>query len=437
MTDILIILVLIFFNGFFSLAEVALISARKNRIEAMAKEGSRSAASALKLMNDPDRFLSTAQVGITIVAILTGLFSGETFAEKFGELLLSLGMSENYAQPVAQIIILVIVTYMSCELGELFPKKLGIDRAESMAKLTAPLMTFFSRVSMPIVWLLSRNTELIARWFNLNPENHNVTEEEIKSIIQEGTDSGEVQEVEQDIMERALALGDQTVEQVMTHRSDIVFLEASMKSSEVQKIITEDTYAAYPVVGDDPDEVIGVVTLKGLVAHLWQKDFSLRKILHKPLYFPENMTVYKALEELKRNKFNRALVVDEFGSVQGIIVLRDIMEGLVGQIPDEDETLDIVENADHNSWSVSGQCQFYDFLAFFDEEDLYTPDYNTVGGLILDVLERIPVAGERLEWKSFEFRIVKMDGTRIDTLLVRHTPLPQDDKKGDGEKSNH
>ncbi len=175
MTDILIILVLIFFNGFFSLAEVALISARKNRIEAMAKEGSRSAASALKLMNDPDCFLSTAQVGITIVAILTGLFSGETFAEKFGEQLLSLGIDENYAQPVAQIIILVVVTYMSCELGELFPKKLGIDRAESMAKLTAPLMTFFSKIMMPVVWLLSKNTELIARGFNLNPENHNLT----------------------------------------------------------------------------------------------------------------------------------------------------------------------------------------------------------------------------------------------------------------------
>ena len=430
MTDILIILLLIILNGFFSLAEVALISARKNRIEAMAKSGSRSAASALKLMNDPDRFLSTAQVGITIVAILTGLFSGEEFAGRFGSVLSSLGMSEVYAQPVAQILILVVVTYMSCELGELFPKKIGIDRAESMAKLTAPLMTFFSRLSMPVVWLLSKNTEFIARCFNLNPEEHSVTEEEIKSIIQEGTDSGEVQQVEQDIMERALALGDQTVEQVMTHRSDMVFLEAGMTSKEVQDIVTAETFAAYPVVGDDPDEVIGVVTLKDLVSQLWQKDFSLRKVLHKPLYFPENMTVYKALEELKRNKFNRALVVDEFGIVQGIIVLRDIMEGLVGQIPDEDETLDIIENADHNSWSVSGQCQFYDFLAFFDEEDLYTPDYNTVGGLILDLLERIPSAGETLEWKTFDFRIMKMDGTRIDTLLVRHKPQPKEDESG-------
>ena len=419
MVDIIIIAILILFNGFFSLAEVALISARKNRIEAMAKEGSRSALSALKLMNDPDRFLSTAQVGITIVAILTGLFSGEEFAGKFGSLLAELGMDEAYAAPVAQIIILVVVTYLSCELGELFPKKIGIDLAERMAKLTAPLMTLFSRIMAPVVWLLSKNTELIARCFNLNPEDHGVTEEEIKSMIQEGTDSGEVQEVEQDIMERALALGDQTVEQVMTHRSDIVFLEAGMTSTEVHKIVTEDTFSAYPVLGDDPDEVIGVVTLKDLVSHLWQKGFSLRKVIHKPLYFPESMNVYKALEELKRNKFNRALVVDEFGSVQGMIVLRDIMEGLVGQIPDEDETPDIVENADGKSWTVSGQCQFYDFLAFFDEENLYTPECNTVGGLILDVLEHIPAAGEKVEWESFDFRVLKMDGTRIDKLLVR------------------
>lgn len=435
MTDILVILILIAFNGFFSLAEVSLISARKNRIEAMAKAGSRSAASALRLMNDPDRFLSTAQVGITIVSILTGLFSGEEFAGRFGTVLASLGMAEAYARPVAQIIILVVVTYMSCELGELFPKKIGIDRAESMAKLTAPLMNFFSRLTMPVVWLLSRNTEFIARCFHLKSEEHSVTEEEIKSMIQEGTDSGEVQEVEQDIMERALALGDQTVEQVMTHRSDIVFLEADMTREEVQKTVTEETFGAYPVIGDDPDEVIGVVTVKDLISHLWKPAFSLTKIMHKPLYFPENMTVYKALEELKRNKFNRALVVDEFGSVQGIIVLRDIMEGLVGQIPDEDETLDIVENADHSSWSVSGQCQFYDFLAFFDEEDLYTPDYNTVGGLILDLLERIPTVGEKLRWKSFEFRITKMDGTRIDTILVRHTPQPKEGEPGDdGDK---
>lgn len=430
MVDILVILILIFFNGFFSLAEVSLISAKKSRIEVMAKEGSRNAQAALKLMNDPDRFLSTAQVGITIVSILTGLFSGEEFAGKFGNMLIStFSMDTAYAYPTAQIIILILVTYLSCELGELFPKRIGIDMAERMARLTSPLMLFFSRLSMPLVWLLSHNTEMLANSLHLKPEGHSVTEEEIKSIIQEGTDSGEVQEVEQDIMERALALGDQTVEQVMTHRSDIVFLEASMTSEEVEKIVTEETFAAYPVTGDDPDEVIGVVTVKDLVPHLWKPGFSLRKILHKPLYFPENMTVYKALEELKRNKFNRALVVDEFGSVQGIIVLRDIMEGLVGQIPDEDETMDIVENPDHQSWTVSGQCQFYDFLAFFDEEDLYTPDYNTVGGLILDVLERIPSAGETVKWQTFEFRITRMDGTRIDTLLVRHTPAKKDEEE--------
>ena len=419
MSDIIIIAILLLFNAFFSLSEVALISARKSQMNTQAKKGSRSAAAALKLMNDPDCFLSTAQVGITIVAILTGIFSGNKFAGIFTEKLINLGLAEEYAFITAQTIIVAVVTYLSCELGELLPKRIGLDCAESMAKLTAPLMLFFSKLAMPLVWLLSKNTEIIMSFLQLKKEERSVTEEEIKSIIQEGTDAGEVQEVEQDIMERALALGDQTVEQLMTHRGDIVFLNVNMGAEEIEKIITEDTYAAYPVTDDDPDEVIGIVTVKDMIPHIWKKNFSLRHILQKPLYFPENMTVYKALEGLKRNKFNRALVVDEFGSVRGIIVLRDIMEGLVGQIPDSNEAPDIFENADHSSWTVSGQCLFYDFLAFFDEESLYTTDYNTIGGLILDLLERIPAVGEKVEWNNFIFRITSMDGTRINTILVR------------------
>ena len=419
MSDIVIIAILIAVNAFFSLSEVALISARKSRLDAQARQGNRSAAAALKLTKDPNCFLSTIQVGITVISILTGIFSSNEFAVSFGELLATLGIGSNYAYLAAQAIIVVVVTYLSCELGELVPKRIGLGRAEAMAKFTAPAMLLFFYMTRPIVWLLSKNTDLVMRILHLDKEERGITEEEIKSIIQEGTDAGEVQEVEQDIMERALALGDQTVEQLMTHRSDITFLDMDMTAQEIEKIITEDTHAAYPVIGDDPDEVMGIITVKDLIPRLWKKDFSLKQILQKPLYFPENMTAYKALEELKRSKFNRALVVDEFGSVQGIIVLRDIMEGLVGQIPDYSEAPDIFENADHSSWTVSGQCQFYDFLAYFDEEDLYTPDYNTVGGLILDLLEHIPTVGEKVEWNNFLFRVTSMDGTRINNILVR------------------
>ena len=268
MSDIVIIAILIAVNAFFSLSEVALISARKSRLDAQARQGNRSAAAALKLTKDPNCFLSTIQVGITVISILTGIFSSNEFAVSFGELLATLGIGSNYAYLAAQAIIVVVVTYLSCELGELVPKRIGLGRAEAMAKFTAPAMLLFFYMTRPIVWLLSKNTDLVMRILHLDKEERGITEEEIKSIIQEGTDAGEVQEVEQDIMERALALGDQTVEQLMTHRSDITFLDMDMTAQEIEKIITEDTHAAYPVIGDDPDEVMGIITVKDLIPRL-------------------------------------------------------------------------------------------------------------------------------------------------------------------------
>lgn len=437
MVNILIILVLILLNGFFSLAEVALISARKSRLQADAKAGSRAARAALNLQANPDTFLSVAQIGITIVSILTGIFSGAELSDSFARVLQSWGVDAGYAPALSKVIIVVIATYLSCAVGELLPKRVGIDMAERMAKLTAPPMVFLSKIGKPLVWLLSKNMEGFVHLLGLHSEENKVTEEEIKSIIQEGTDAGEVKEVEQDIMERALVLGDQTVESLMTHRADIVFLDTEMTADEIEHILATEMYAAYPVINpDDPDDVLGIVTVKDLVLNLHKPDFSLQKVIHKPLYFPENMTVYGALEQLKKSKFNRALVCDEYGSVQGIIVLRDILEGLVGNIPDETEMPDIVENPDHTSWTVSGQCPFYDFLAQFDKEDLYTPDINTVGGLILERLERIPHVGEQIEWGGFSFRVVGMDGTRIDRVIVRCLPQPEEGGENDSAK-NH
>ena len=417
--EIAIIIALILLNGVFAMSEIALISARKSSLSNDIRHGSSTARIALKLANDPDKFLSTIQIGITLIGILTGIYSGDVLAADLGKILINAGVPATYAYLLAQILIVILVTYLTIIFGELVPKRIGMSVSTRAAKLLARPMYWLSIIASPFVWLLAKSTSLIFNLLHINTAEEKVTEEEIRSMIDEGTENGEVQEVEQDIMERALALGDQTVEQLMTHRSDITFLDMDMTAQEIEKIITEDTHAAYPVIGDDPDEVMGIITVKDLIPRLWKKDFSLKQILQKPLYFPENMTAYKALEELKRSKFNRALVVDEFGSVQGIIVLRDIMEGLVGQIPDYSEAPDIFENADHSSWTVSGQCQFYDFLAYFDEEDLYTPDYNTVGGLILDLLEHIPTVGEKVEWNNFMFRVTSMDGTRINNILVR------------------
>ncbi len=425
MLDILIILILVVINGFFSLSEVALISARKGKLQALAREGNRSARQALLLMEDPDRFLSTAQIGITIVSILTGIYSGAALSDRFGAILQTWGMNASSAHFTAKTIIVVVATYLQCCMGELVPKRIGIDFADRMARLCAPPMMLFSKLSFPAVWLLTKNTEGFIRVFRLHHTENKVTEEEIKSVIQEGTDAGEVQEVEQDIMERALVLGDQTVDSLMTHRNDLVTLDIGMTAAEVEAVIRQTPYATYPVIDEDLDNVQGIVTLKDLVLILGREDFSLKSIIKEPHYFPENMTVYKALEQLKADRLNRALVCDEFGSLQGIISLKDILEGLVGSIAEPSEAPDIVEQDDHRSWLVSGQCLFYDFLAWFDAEDYYTPDFTTVGGLILDLLERIPHEGEQVEWRGFQLTVQQMDGQRIDKVLVRKTE-PED-----------
>lgn len=419
MTDLIIIFILVAINGFFSLSEVALISARRTRLQSEAKAGSRAARMALDLMDDPDKFLSTAQIGITIVSILTGIYSGEALADDFAVVLTGWGLSPDFAPAVAKTVLVIFATYLQCELGELFPKRIGIDMADTTARLCAPLMMFCAKVTFPFVWLLSRNTDFLIKVFRLRHDDTHVTEEEIKNVIREGADAGEVQEVEQDIMERALNLGDRKVESIMTHRADLVTLDVSMTAEEVEQVLRDTPFAAYPVIAGDIDDVRGIVTLKTLVLHVGKPDFSLTGIMQKPVYFPENMTVYKALEQLRERHLNRALVCDEFGQVQGLVSLKDILEGLVGSIDEPAEEPDIRPRADGRSWIVSGRCSFYDFLAHFDKEDSFTTDFSTVSGLILDLLEHIPQEGETLTWNGLHFRILRMDDTRIDTVLVK------------------
>lgn len=421
MIDYIIILILVFFNGLFSLIEVALISARRSKLQTDAKNGSRRAQAALSLMDEPDTYISICQIGITAVSILTGLYSGEHMSDDVAYLLTLWGVAPAAAMTAAKTIVVIVATYLSVEFGEVFPKRIGIDYADRLAPAVAPAMRVLAHVSAPIVWFLSYNTELLSKLFHLRGQAHSVTEEEVKSIIQEGTLSGEVQEVEQDIMERALFLGDQRVGSLMTHRVDLVTLDAEMTAAEVEEVLRNDSFANYPVVDGSLDEVLGIVSLKQLVLHIGKDDFDLTRIMTKPAYFPENMTVYKALAELKAQHKNCALVCDEFGSVVGLIALKDILEGLVGSIDEETEEPDIVERPDHNSWEVNGQCLFYDFLAYFDREDVYTNDFATVGGLLLDELEHIPEVGEHLVWNGFDLEVAEMDEARISKVIVRRT----------------
>ena len=410
-------------NGIFYMSEVALISARKTRLSTDAKKGSKAAGVALKLANDPDRFLSTVQIGITLIGILTGIYSGNKIASDFSDILVSWGIPVNYSATLAQGIIVVIVTYLTIIFGELVPKRIGLSIAEQAAKTVSRPMNLLSTLALPFVWLLSKSTELIFNLSGIKEADNKVTEEEIKSIIQEGTEDGEVQPVEQDIMQRVFLLGDLKVSSIMTHKSDIVWLDTDMGADEVKKLLSQKLYEFYPIAEGDLDHVKGIVNLKDLVLHLYEPDFKLEALIHEAVFFHESMNVYKALEQMKARKISRALVCDEFGVCTGIITLRDILEGLVGTMDAPGEEPDIIKRVSGDGWLVDGQCALYDFLCYFDRQDLFeNAEYHTLGGLILQQLQHIPTSGETLQWNGFHLEIVDMDGARIDKVLVTVSP---------------
>jgi putative hemolysin len=422
--EILIILGLIVLNGLFSMAEIALVSARKSRLEAEAKKGSKPAQTALRLAAQPDKFLSTVQIGITLIGILTGLYSGETFAHDLAVRLESIPTLAPYAQGMAKTAVVIVVTYFTLVLGELVPKRIGMNRAETVSRILAQPMYLLSRITTPFVWLLYRSTLLTVRILGIRQtEENKITEEEIKAIVKEGYDVGEVQEVEQDIVERVFNLGDRNVGTIMTHRSDLVWLDITDSNEKIREKVQENLYNTYPVISESFDKMLGVVNLKDLFGKIYSPDFALEELIRPVQYLPEKLSVYKALEQFKDARVKYGIVTDEFGDVQGIVTLKDIMEALVGEMPEVGEEQELVERAD-GTLLVDGQYSFYNFLEYFDMEDLYADyDYNTLSGLILEILQHVPQTGETLSWLQFEFEIMDMDGARIDKVLVRKTEI--------------
>ncbi len=418
--EIFIIIGLILLNGLLSMSEIALVSARKTRLDMEAKKGNKSAQTALNLANEPDRFLSTIQIGITLIGILTGLYSGDAFASDLAEVVSLVPGLEPYALGLSKAAIVIVVTYLTLIMGELVPKRIGMGYSERVSMLVAKPMNLLSKLASPFVWLLSKSTALVIKIAGIkNGEATKVTEEEIKAVVKEGFAGGEVQEVEQDIVERVFNLGDRNVGSIMTHRSDLVWLDLTDSNEQIREKVQENLFNIYPVASEEFDNFKGVVYLKDLFGRIDEPDFSLEQVVRPPQYLPENQSVYNALEQFKQARVKYGIVTDEFGCIQGIVTLKDIMEGLIGQVPEAGEEAEITERSD-GTWLVDGQYSFYDFLEYFNLEDLYAEhDYNTLSGLILEILERVPKTGETLTWLNFQFEIVDMDGARIDKVLVK------------------
>jgi len=421
MNEILIILGLILLNGILSMTEMAMVSARKSSLSTEARNGNERARRALSIAENPNRMLSTIQIGITLIGILTGIYSGSQLAGSLATLLDAMGMAHNYSMTLAQGMIVIIVTFLTLLFGELLPKRIGMATAESISKTMAAPMNYLSTMAAPFVWLLSKSTAVIFSLIGLRDEGSKVTEEEIKSIIQEGKDNGEVQPMEEDLVNRIFMMGDLTVGSIMTSKHDLVCLDLGQSAEEIKTVIRENLYEVYPVSEGSMDNIRGLALLKDLFVALDDKDFALEKLIRPATYFHENTSIYKMLEQMKSENISRGLVCDEYGSCLGIVTLKDMMEGIVGNIEDGNaEDPQIVKCHDREAWFVDGQCSMYDFLTFFDSEDLMESDadYTTVAGLCLTEMERVPSTGEHFTWKGFKFQIVDKDNARIDKLMV-------------------
>ncbi len=420
--EILIILFLILLNGVFSMSEIALISARKNRLEASAKKGNMKAKAALELANSPNKFLSTVQIGITLIGILTGIFSGDKITTDVQNFVGSFAVLKPYAESIAVGIVVLLLTFFSLVLGELLPKRIGLNHPEGIAKALAIPMKIMSKITMPFIWLLTVSTEFLLKVLQIKPTaDGKVTEEEIKAIIKEGTEVGEVQEIEQDIVERVFHIGDRKVNSLMTHRKEVVYLTFEESIQEIKTKVLDELHSFYPVCNSNLDEIVGIVSLKDLIKNFENKSFDLKEITNEAIYLIEHTLVYKALENFKTSKTHYALITDEYGVFQGMITLNDILEALVGDASDfYQDDFKLITN-DDGSWIVDGHYSLHDFLTYFDRDEYLNDfDVTTVSGLIINILGTIPKKGQRMVWDKLHFKVLEMNGVKIEKILVKN-----------------
>lgn len=416
--DFLIIIILIILNGVFAMSEIAIISARKSSLMKESKEGNKNAKIALSLANQPDKFLSTIQIGITLIGILTGIYSGDTIAKELSNILIKINIPIIYASSISKIIVVALVTYLTLIFGELVPKRLAMIMPEKIAKAVASPMTILSKIGAPFVWILSKSALIVSKILGIKDDKNPITEEEIKSMVEEGKQVGEVKEVEQDIIERAFFLGDRKIESIMTHRSDIVCLDINMSVDEIKKIISKNPFSNYPLIDKNLDNIIGILRITDIFDKLNGK-IKIEKFAKKVNYFHNNMEVYLVLEEMKKNNIKIGFISDEFGNIDGMITQSDIFDALVGSISESKENEDIKERK-NGGWFVDGQCPIYDFLEYFEiDDETVSNNYNTISGLILEILQHIPLEGESIKWKNLNIEIIDMDGARIDKIIVK------------------
>lgn len=428
MPDLMIILFLVVLNGVFAMSELAMFAAQKTRLQQLANAGARKAERALDIREHPTAFLSTTQVGITLVGILAGAVSGVTFAEQLAAFFEKIPMLAPYRQPVALALVVLVLTYVSVVFGELIPKRLALLHAERLACAVAPPMHFLASIASPAVRVLTASTDGVLRLFGVRRASESqVTEEDIRVLIQEGADVGVVEETEHELMKSVFELSGRSVGSLMTPRPDIIWLDLDDSREVNLRKIAESAHSRFPVGRGDLDQLLGVVEVRDLLRRaLAGEKLEIEACTVRPLIVPESASALQLLEQFQESPIHVAMVADEYGGIEGLVTRLDVLQALVGSLPSDEEDDDppAVRRED-GSWLLDGSVSIDDFRKHLQIEalpDETKGDYQTLAGLVMAHLGRIPITGSKFVRGDLRFEVVDMDRHRIDKVLV--TPLP-------------
>jgi putative hemolysin len=424
--DILIVLFMVVLNGFFAMSELAVVSSRRGRLQQYASEHRRGAASALLLADDPASFLAAVQIGITLIAILAGAYGEAALADPLAKVLEPLPYVGPQASAVSTAIVIVSLTYISLIIGELVPKRLALRNPEPVACFVAPLMLFLSRAAYPAIWLLRRTTDLVLRLFSPPAlDDPRVTEEEVKTLIAEGTEAGVFEQAEREMLEGVLRVADRTVRSIMTARPDVVWLDLDEDIDSALETIATSGHSRFPVAQQEVDNIVGVVHSKDLLQQTRKGGvLDLKSVVRDPVYVHEGTPALKLLESFRASTVHMAVVLDEHGTVQGIVTPTDILVAIAGDLPERegDDEPNAVQRAD-GSWLLDGQMPVYEVERTLSVRGLsaHEDEYTTLAGFVLSQLGHIPVPGETFDWSDWHFEVVDLDGRRIDKVLATRT----------------
>ncbi len=420
--EILIILVLTLVNGFFALSEIALVSVKKSSMEHLAAQGNSRAKMVLQLLENPENFLSSVQVGITLIGIVSGAYGGAALTDDLDQLLSAYSLNPEYVHVFSLITVIGGITYFSIVIGELVPKSIAMNNAERIALIAVPIMKYFTLITYPFVRILSGSTQLILRLMGIkqNDADH-VSEEELRFMLKNAGKQGVLETEESQVHQNLFYFTDQTAKSLLTHRSEMEWINSEDSLDEIFDLLKESVHSKFVVGEGSLDKVLGVITIKDFLSHYKRPDFRLADIISAPIFIIQNTPAFKILNLFKTKKQYIAIVVDEFGMTKGIITLHDLMEAIVGELPDEDEVEEtyIIQRSE-NSYLIDGKTLIYELNQYFQREIIQDNIalYTTISGFILAQLKDLPKPGDQLTHDNYLFEIMDMDGVRIDKILM-------------------